>query len=111
VASNRQAKRGDCSPRVSCRKISFDNIWPNSRANDRLTKAQCGSQGCTDSGNLQKMGSQRVCYEGSGASRALVSRHEWERRFRTNWDTILRAIHLPVEVFIWSDEPDLINIR
>jgi hypothetical protein len=48
----------------------------------------------------------RVCYEGSGATRSFPQRDEWERRFRTQWDSALRSIHLPVEVFIWSDEHD-----
>lgn len=48
----------------------------------------------------------RVCYFGTGSSRAILEIDEWEAHFRTGLDASLRAANLQAEVFIWDDFHD-----
>lgn len=48
----------------------------------------------------------RVCYEGSGPGRVLLTRDEFERRFRDALQASVHAAGLRVEVFVWDDFHD-----
>jgi len=48
----------------------------------------------------------RVTYKGSGPSRRLKSKADWEAVFRTNMEPSLRTNGPAVEVFIWDDFHD-----
>lgn len=48
----------------------------------------------------------RVCYVGSGNSRAILCLDEWESHFRVGLDATLRDAKLQAEVFIWDDFHD-----
>jgi hypothetical protein len=58
------------------------------------------------SGPAPQIEVHRVCYVGSGSSRKIIERNEWETRFSDAWDTQLKAVGLTVRVVIWSDEHD-----
>src|SRR5439155_27259993 len=45
----------------------------------------------------------RVCYEGSGPNRTVLTPDEIERRFRRELAAQLSAAGLRVEVFVWDD--------
>jgi len=48
----------------------------------------------------------RVCYEGAGSGRELLSADEIERRFRTKLEGAIRAAGLHAQVFVWDDFHD-----
>lgn len=48
----------------------------------------------------------RVCYEGSGRGRAILTAEELEQRFREELAAPLRAAGVKVDVFVWDDFHD-----
>ncbi|MDE3256977.1 MAG: hypothetical protein OYM47_03995 [Gemmatimonadota bacterium] len=48
----------------------------------------------------------RVCYSGSGSSRAILDVDEWESHFRLGLDASLQTANLQAEIFIWDDFHD-----
>lgn len=48
----------------------------------------------------------RVCYDGSGASRSMLTQGDIESKFRGQFEADLRGTGVHVEVFVWDDFHD-----
>ena len=60
----------------------------------------------TKFGKQPRIEIHRVCYDGSGRNRTIISVRDWEEIFRRNYEAELTRLTLKMEVYIWDDFHD-----